>query len=74
MSDVILFWGKESVFSNFHPAVFYDDKRYRYTTSEQYYMHEKALFHKCFRRAAQIKNTHNPWEIKKDWENATKDK
>lgn len=64
MSDIILFWGGESVFSNFHPAVFYDAKGYRFTSSEQYYMFHKAKFHGCWRKAAQIKNIHSPWQIK----------
>lgn len=66
MTNPQLFWGRESFLSNFHPVVFRDETNgYRYTSSEQYYMREKALHHKCFVAAAKIKNTHNPYLIKK---------
>ena len=62
----ICFWGRESYLSNFHPVVFNDVRNgYRYTSSEQFYMREKALYHRCFKEAALIKNTHCPYSIKK---------
>jgi ribA/ribD-fused uncharacterized protein len=65
MAEIILFWSKESIFSNFHYAVFYDEKGCKYTSSEQFYMKNKALFHNCLREAVQIQNTQDPFAIKR---------
>lgn len=60
----VFFYGKDFVFSQFHPAKFTVDG-VTYTCMEQYMHHQKALTFKDAVRAKQIMETTNPVEHKK---------
>ena len=58
-NDVILFFTRDSPFSNHHDAVFHLDG-ILFTSSEQYYMYQKAIYFGDLTIARQILDTHDP--------------
>src|SRR5205085_552457 len=66
--EVHLFYGSKSPFSNFHPCVFklgHGGKTYTYNTSEQRFMHRKALFFNDAATAQKIMAEKSPTKQKR---------
>ena len=72
-SDYLLFFGKDSPLSNWHPAKFTIQGR-EYSSVEQYYMYRKAVFAKDTRRASDILKTTDTRTIKKIGKNVNVNK
>ena len=63
MMDFVFFYGKQNVFSNLHPAVFYIEKR-MFNSVEQYYQFHKALTFGDQTATKMIMREDNPYKIK----------
>ena len=67
IDNMVLFWGDEDIFSNFHPAsfIFYVGEDIRFPTSEHAFMYMKALFFGDVEIAAKILVAPKPYYAKK---------
>ena len=64
-SQFTLFYSSKSPFSNFYKCKFDIDGKDVYCCSEQYYMHQKAMFFKDYQSAELILNSKSPVQIKR---------
>ena len=64
-SQLTLFYSSKSPFSNFYKCKFDIDGKHSYCCSEQYYMHQKAMFFKDYESAERILNCENPAQMKR---------
>lgn len=64
---MVLFWGDEDIFSNFHPAkfIFHVGEDIQFTSSEQAFMYMKARFFDDLDAAKKVLEAKTPYEAKK---------
>lgn len=65
MSNIVYFWGKEDMCSNFYPVTYNSKNGQQYCCSEQEYMHKKALYFGDIGIAEKILLLTDPVYIKK---------
>lgn len=63
-NTMVLFWGTQDIYSNWHPSVFIDADDITYKNSEQYMMYKKAMLFDDVAIARQVLWTSDPRKMK----------